>query len=206
MEPVIVARTSARADFAARYNRGNVRVFRWLAAVLVILMPLGRADVRGCKCDVARPETMAARECSLCRAVEAQPLEPAFFTIRDASPTKPNRWLAVPRFHGRNPQDLAEMTAEQRAAYWTVAIAKGREMWGDGWGLAVNSLELRSQCHMHIHIGKLRNGTEANRFSTVAGPADIPQPRRDDGIWVHPAAGKLHVHFGNESPELLLER
>jgi diadenosine tetraphosphate (Ap4A) HIT family hydrolase len=171
-----------------------------------MLLPLGRADVRNCACDVARPETMEVRECSLCRAVEAQPREPAFFAIRDASPNKPNRWLAVPRFHVRNPEDLAGMTAEQRAAYWTVAIAKARELWGDGWGLAINSLALRTQCHMHIHIGKLRDGVEDSHFVTVAGPADIPLPREGDGMWVHPAGGKLHVHWGNEAPELLLER
>jgi hypothetical protein len=27
-----------------------------------------------------------------------------------------------------------------------------------------------------------------------------------DGLFVHPANGKLHVHTGNDSPELLLER
>ena len=149
---------------------------------------------------------MAARECSLCRSVEERPAEPAYFALRDASPNKPNRWLAVPRSHGRNPQDLDGMTAEERAAYWTMAIAKARELWGDAWGLAINSLELRSQCHMHIHIGKLKAGVEDIHFVTVSGPADIPLPREGDGMWVHPVAGKLHVHWGNDSPELLLER
>jgi diadenosine tetraphosphate (Ap4A) HIT family hydrolase len=172
----------------------------------MFLAPLGEADVRRCICDAARPETMASRECSLCRAADAQPPEPAFFAILDANPGKPNRWLEIPRFHGRNPQDLAGMTAAERAAYWTAAIAQAREIWGDGWGLAVNSLERRTQCHMHIHIGKLAAGAEDSRFVEVAAPADIPLPRADDGIWVHPVAGGLHVHYGNDSPELLLER
>ena len=91
-------------------------------------------------------------------------------------------------------------------AYWTAAIAKARELWGDGWGLAVNSLERRTQCHMHIHIGKLAAGAEDSRFVVVAAPADIPLPRQDDGLLVHPVSGGLHVHYGNDSPELLLER
>ncbi len=183
----------------------QMRYFRIFAAAALWLLPLGRADVRNCTCDPARPETMAARECSLCRAADAQTPGAEFFVIRDANPNKPNRWLAIPRFHGRNPQDLAGMTAEQRTAYWTVAIQKARELWGDGWGLAINSLERRSQCHMHIHIGKLVDGAEDDRFVTVSGPADIPLPREGDGLWVHPASGKLHVHFGNDAPELLLQ-
>ena len=148
---------------------------------------------------------MSARECSLCRSVDQQPPGPEFFTIHDASPTKPNRWLAVPRFHGRNPENLAEMTPAQRAAYWSVAIAKAHGLWGDSWGLAVNSLETRTQCHMHIHIGKLMDGVEDSRFVTVDSAADLPLPREGDGLWVHPVNGRLHAHWGNDSPELLLE-
>ena len=148
---------------------------------------------------------MDARECSLCRAADAHPTEPAFFVIHDASPNKPNRWLAIPRFHGRNPQDMAGMTARQRIAYWTVAIGKARELWGDQWGLAINSIERRTQCHMHIHIGKLVDGAEDGRFVLADGPAQIPLPRESDGLWVHPAEGKLHVHYGNDAPELLLQ-
>jgi len=179
-----------------------------LPCVLAVaaLLPLVRADVSSCACDVARPETMASRECSLCRIAEEQPPGVAYFAIRDANPTKPNRWLALPRDHGHSPQELSGMTAEQRTAYWTFAIAKARELWGEGWGLALNSVERRSQCHLHIHIGKLSEGAEDDRFTVVAGPADIPLPREGDGLWVHPVGGKLHVHWGDDSPELLLER
>jgi hypothetical protein len=182
-----------------------VRLFRIAAAGAALLLPLGYSDVRTCTCDAARPETMQLRECSLCRAADEQPPSPEFFAIRDASPTKPNRWLAVPRFHGRNPEDLAGMTPAQRALYWTFAIAKAKEVWGDSWGLAVNSLESRTQCHMHIHIGKLMDGAEDSKFAVVDSPADIPLPREGDGLWVHPVGGHLHVHRGNQSPELLLQ-
>ncbi len=173
---------------------------------MALLLPLVRAQVGRCDCDVARPETMESRECGLCRAAEEQPPDVAYFAIRDANPTKPNRWLALPRYHGHNPQELSGMTAAQRTAYWTFAIAKAHELWGEKWGLAVNDVGERSQCHMHIHIGKLGEGAEDDQFVVVDGPADIPLPREGDGIWVHPVAGKLHVHFGDPSPELLLMR
>ena len=179
-----------------------MRILPWLA---VLLCP-AYADVRNCLCDVARPETLTPRECSLCKAAEAQPPEHAFFVLRDANPNKPHRWLALPRFHGTNPQRLADFTPEQRTAYWTFAIAKGHEFFGDAWGLALNSLERRTQCHAHIHIGKLLDGVENDSFTVVDGPADIPLPRDGDGLWVHPSGGKLHVHTGDPAPELLLER
>jgi diadenosine tetraphosphate (Ap4A) HIT family hydrolase len=176
------------------------------AALCALLLPAGLADVRACACEDARPETLAARECSLCRVAAAQPENVRFFFVRDANPNKPNRLLALPRFHRHNPQDLADMTPEERTAYWTATIAKAHEVWGDAWGIAVNSLERRTQCHMHMHIGKLREGVENETFTVVDGPAEIPLPRDGDGLWVHPAGGKLHVHTGDPAPELLLER
>ena len=179
--------------------------FGVLAMSALAVLPLG-ADIRGCVCDAARPETMEARECSLSRTALAQPPEPQFFIVKDVSPNKPNRWLAVPRFQKPGPQDLAGMTPAQRTAYWTLALARARELWGDKAAVAVNSAGRRSQCQMHIHIGKLMEGSENEHFMVVDGPADIPLSRDDDGIWVHPAGGKLHVHWGDTAPELLLER
>jgi len=172
---------------------------------VLLFLPFSRADVRNCLCDVARPETMAARECSLCREVESLPLEPRTIFVKDVNPNKPNRWLALPRFHGGSPQLLADMTPEQRTAYWSAAIAKAREVWGDQWGLAINSLEKRTQCHLHIHIGKLLEDAENDRFIVVDGPADIPA-QDTDGLWLHPVSGKLHVHAGEPAGELKLLR
>ena len=98
------------------------------------------------------------------------------------------------------------MTADERTAYWTFAIAKAKEVWGDDWGLAVNSLAHRSQCHIHIHIGKLLSEVEDEHYVVADGPAGIPLPRAGDGIWVHPVSGKLHAHWGSEAAELVLER
>jgi hypothetical protein len=177
-----------------------------LPLAVLLILSMGRADVRGCACDVAKPETMAARECSLCREAEAQPPEPRFFFIKDNTPTKPDRWLELPRFHGASPQDLAGMSAADRTAYWTAAIAKARELWGGQWGLAMNGLERRTQCHAHIHIGKLLDGVENDRFVVVNGPADIPVPSDGTGVWVHPVGNRLHAHLGDQAAELVLER
>jgi CDP-diacylglycerol pyrophosphatase len=138
--------------------------------------------------------------------VDAQEPGPPFFTLKDANPNKPNRLLALPRAHGSNAQDLVHMTPEQRTAYWTFAIAKGREVWGESWGLAVNSVERRTQCHVHIHIGKMRETVENDFVTVVDGPAALPLPRAGEGLLVHPVGGKLHAHHGDDAPELMLER
>ena len=178
---------------------------RCLAAVLVLL-PLSRADVRSCMCDVAHPETLQARECSLCAAAEKQPESVTFFALKDTNPNKPNRWLMLPRFHGNHPQQLIEMTPEQRTGYWAAAIAKAREVWGDEWGIALNSTEKRTQCHIHIHIGKLLPEMENEKFLVADGPWQIPVPKDGDGEWVHPVGGKLHVHTEEPAGELKLQR
>src|SRR5688572_12029747 len=189
----------------ARYNQRKLMSSLRICAAVLLLLPFGKADVQGCLCDITRPETMAARECSLCREAEARSESSQFFFIRDINPNKPTRLLALPRFHGEKPQHLAGMTPELRTAYWTAAIGKARELWGDRWGLAVNNLERRTQCHMHIHIDELISGSEDDRFVIVDGPAQIPLPAEGDGLWVHPVADKLHVHHGNTAPELLLQ-
>ena len=79
---------------------------RMLGVAVLWVLPLAQADVRDCACDAARPETLERRECALCRAADQQPPGTAFFVIRDANPVKPNRWLALPRDHGGNPQEL----------------------------------------------------------------------------------------------------
>ena len=102
---------------------------------------------------------------------------------------------------------LDTMSEADRTALWTAAIAKAKEMWGDKWGLAYNGNASRTQCHAHIHIGKLLDGIETDNFVVVAGPAQIPVPRDGMGLWVHPVeGGKLHVHLGEQICETVLLR
>ena len=177
-----------------------------LSAGLVLLLvaaPLSVADVRNCVCDLASPESMAQRECGLCREAEKQPKDIPVFFLKDINPHKPNRWLALPRAHVHA---LADLTPGDRLALWTAAIQKAHALWGDQWGLAVNGEIRRSQCHIHIHIGKLLDGAETANFVLADGPAGIPLPKDGGGIWIHPAAGKLHAHLGDDAPELVLMR
>lgn len=184
-----------------------MRIPRYLPIIALSLLPLSRADVRNCLCDVTVPETMLARECSLCAEAEKHPAETAYFFLRDANPNKPHRWLALPRFHGNRPQQLNEMSEEQRVGYWSAAIAKARETWpNDPWGIALNSTERRTQCHLHLHIGRLLPNVPEGDFVVVDRPAEIPVPKDGDGIWIHTAEGRLHVHSGVPNGELNLER
>lgn len=180
--------------------------FGIVAAGMLVFGHLAVADVRECVCDAARPETMAARECGLCREAEKQPASAGVFFLKDINPRKPNRLLVLPRAHTKGPHDLIDMTAEERLALWSAAIEKARSLWGDQWGLAINGDESRTQCHMHIHIGKLLDGVETPNFIVVDGPAQIPAPKDASGLWVHPEGGKLHVHTGEIITETVLLR
>lgn len=184
-----------------------MRVPRCLPLLALCLLPLSRADVRACLCDVTLPETLEARECGLCKEAEKQPADVPYFFLRDTNPNKPRRWLALPRSHGNRPQQFTEMTPAERTAYWSAAIAKAREAWpNDPWGIALNSTGKRSQCHLHLHIGKLLPSLADTEFVVVDQPADIPVPRDGDGVWIHPVDGRLHVHAEVPTGELNLER
>jgi diadenosine tetraphosphate (Ap4A) HIT family hydrolase len=175
---------------------------RFLPALLLV-SALALGDVRNCNCDIGSAESMAKRECGLCREAEKQPQDAMVFFLKDINPNKPNRWLALPRAHAHA---LADLSPAERLALWSGAIRKAKELWGDQWGLAVNSDARRSQCHMHVHIGKLSDDAETPDFLMVDGPADIPVPQGGSGLLIHPAGGKLHVHTGEDAPETLLMR
>ena len=178
-----------------------------IAVALLFASSLALAEVSHCACDVSHPETLSGRECALCKEAEAQPAGAPIFFLKDSNPRKPNRWLALPRSHGQGGHPFAEMPAEQRTGFWTAAVGKAKELWGDHWGLAYNGDQARTQCHAHIHIGKLLQGIETDNFVVVAGPAKIPVPKDGTGLWVHPIeGGKLHVHLGEQICETVLLR
>jgi hypothetical protein len=165
------------------------------------------ADVRSCACDPSSPQAMAARECGLCREAEKQPAGAVIFFLKDINPRKPNRWLALPRHHEADGHRLLSgMNAADRAAFWKAAIAKARELWGDKWGLAMNGDEVRTQCHSHVHMGKLLDGIETPNFVVVTDSSQIPVPNDGTGLWIHPEGNKLHVHLGEQITETVLLR
>jgi hypothetical protein len=183
------------------------QVRRWIASLAVCAALAAASTMDQCACDPARAETMEAHRCGLCREAERRPAGEPFVFLRDASPLKPNRWLILPRSHTTDgPRPLSRMTAIERTAFWTAAIGRARELWGDEWGLALNGDEVRSQCHLHVHIGRLLEGVETGRPLVVDGPAGIPAPRDGSGLWIHPAGRKLHVHLGEQRTETVLLR
>ena len=179
-------------------------MLRFGALVALLLSGWSAGAQTVCECDPARAETMKERQCSLCTEAEKQN-EGELFFLKDASPRKPNRWLVLPRRHGEGLHHLHEFTPKERTALWTAAITKAKELWGDEWGVAYNGPQVRTQCHAHIHIGKLLKGIETGRFVVVNGPAQIPM-KPFEGVWVHPAGRKLHVHLGEQTTETVLLR
>ncbi len=150
---------------------------------------------------------MEPRQCSLCREAERHPAEIDLFFIKDNNPRKPNRWLLLPRSHDHDgPLPLRKLSAAQRTKMWTAAIEKAQSLWGDGWGLAFNGDLVRTQCHAHVHIGKLLQGVESGKKIVVSGPSKIPVPKDGTGLWIHPHGRKLHVHLGEQTCETVLLR
>jgi diadenosine tetraphosphate (Ap4A) HIT family hydrolase len=189
-----------------------------LLAFLLSLLPAPAAaqilvdhdrDDSFCPCDPARPETMELRQCSLCGEAEKQPPDALLFFLKDINPRKPNRWLALPRAHAPGIHHVSHLTPAAQRAFWKAAIERARSMWGEEWGLAVNGDKVRTQCHAHVHIGRLLEGVEdpaylldrgfaSNRGQpvlVVATPEDIPAPRDGEAFWIHPAGKELHVHI-----------
>ncbi len=163
-------------------------------------------QVRNCGCDPARAETLAARDCGLCREAEKQTPDIEVFFLKDINPRKPNRLLALPRTHVPGTHALSGMTPEERTRLWTAAIEKAKSLWGNQWALAVNGDDVRTQCHAHIHIGKLIDGLETAAMVEVRSASEIPVPEAGGGLWVHPEGERLHVHLREQLTETVLLR
>ena len=148
---------------------------------------------------------MEARECALCRLAERQPAEPAIFFVKDNNPRKPHRWLALPRKHGEHRAPPAEHDAGRTHRVVESRHRESPRALGNQWGIAYNGPMVRTQCHAHVHIGKLLKGVETRRFIVVAKPEQIPLPD-GEGIWIHPVGRKLHVHLGEQTCETVLLR
>lgn len=161
--------------------------------------------IRTCSCDGASPETLTRRECSLSNEAEKQPAGIGHFFLKDINPRKANRTLALPRQHGPGRYSLDQLTPNERTALWAAAIAKARELWGDEWAVAYNGDKVRTQCHIHIHIGRLNSAARLEKFLEVSRPDKIPAPN-GNGIWIYQANGKLRVHLGEQITETALVR
>jgi CDP-diacylglycerol pyrophosphatase len=179
---------------------------RWIAVLVLCAAGALGARIDRCACEPATAATMALRQCSLCREADKQPAGVPYFFLKDNSPLKPHRWLILPRSHASDgPMPLSKLGAAERTAFWTAAIERAHAMWGDHWGLALNGDRTRSQCHMHVHIGRLIESMDRGETLAVDGPADIPVPQDGSGLWIHPVGKALHVHLGHQRTEGVLE-
>jgi diadenosine tetraphosphate (Ap4A) HIT family hydrolase len=176
---------------------------RTLVAVSFVLLSAALRAAVPCPCDPHDPDTLKERPCSLC-AVAEKATAPVVF-IQDASPSKPDRWLAIPRQHSPGLHEMSALPQDIRNQLWQGAIDRAKELWGDAWGIAYNAEPIHTQCHVHIHIGKLLDGVEWGEFKVIEKAEDIPLPGKN-GLWIHPVAGKLHVHTGEQVTENVLLR
>ena len=183
------------------YNKA-MRLF----AAFLLLSLCALAQPMSCACDHVSKAALDQRNCGLCGEVEKAPGTGPVVFVKDNSPLKPNRWLALPRRHTANKiQVVTELTQDERTALWREAIGRAKETWGDKWGLAMNGVNSRGQCHVHVHIGRLIDGVEWGEYKEIGGPEEVPDPG-DLGLWIHPVAnGKLHVHV-EMSTETVLAR
>lgn len=182
--------------------KGGSARFLFLGAIFAIA---GFSDVSNCGCDFSKPETLAARECGLCREALRQPESVDIFFLKDINPRKPNRWLALTRTYVKS-GEIHKLPRDLQLKLWQQAIAKAKELWGDDWGIAYNSIQNRTQCHTHVHIGKLLKGLSPGKFVDVTGPDKIQVPPDGAGLWIHPVGNKLRVHYGEGITETVLLR
>jgi diadenosine tetraphosphate (Ap4A) HIT family hydrolase len=177
------------------------------AACAALLAQAPAPNVSACGCDPAVAETMQKRECSLTGLAVAEGAGEGVFFVKDASPRKPNRTLAMPRrVVASTMHELKHLTAAERTALWKAAIAKAKELHGDEWGLAYNGVRVRTQCHLHLHIGKLLRGVDSGKAIFVDRPEDIPAPQDGTGLWIHPVGNRLKVHIEEQICETVLLR
>ena len=178
---------------------------RWFAALAAFFFVVAMRAETPCACDPSVPESMNARQCSLCKVAEQQPKDVTIFFVADANPRKPNRTLALPREHTSGLNRIADLKPETQRELWTKTIEMAKSKWGEKWGIAYNGDNVRTQCHVHIHIGRLIEGVEAGDFKVVDSVDQIPAPGAD-GYWIHPVNGKLHIHTGEQITETVLLR
>jgi diadenosine tetraphosphate (Ap4A) HIT family hydrolase len=158
-----------------------------------------------CSCDPSKPESLESRNCSLTKEALKQPETVEFFVLKDASPRKPNRWLVLPRVTAPGAHPLHDLPLDTRQRLWAFAVGVAEQKFGDDWGIAYNGYEVRTQCHLHIHVGRYVTAGEQRKFRFVKSPKDFPAPETT-GVWIHPVPGGYHVHEGEQIAETVLVR
>ncbi len=186
--------------FGAGWSRvvllGTLAFFAFLPSV-----PMPVVD---CPCDHSREGTLAERVCSLCGTAE-EARDPVYF-LKDISPHKPHRHLALPRQHSAGFQSTADLPRTLRAELWRGAVTRAEELYPGGWGVAQNSHFFRTQCHAHLHIGPLSPEVEDVGGTLYRSFEKFPNVGPAQGIWLHPKDGGYCVHLDRDLAEVVLVR
>jgi diadenosine tetraphosphate (Ap4A) HIT family hydrolase len=148
---------------------------------------------------------MKARACSLCVEADKRSAGEEFFVLKDINPRKPARWLILPKGHGQEDHPMHHLTRAERVRLWKFAVDAAREKFGQDWGLAYNGAKVRTQCHLHIHLGRFIRAAENSKFKLVRRMEDFPAPE-EGGVFIHPVPGGFHVHTGENITETALVR
>jgi hypothetical protein len=214
-----------------------------LAAGLVALGGGPVAAQHECLC-----RTVSRDPCALCKVVDgfrgqgkgplAADANPLFagdatapfagaVVIRDANPTKSRRFLALPLSEAHPESSGMQMfrdlpDAQQEALIRTaLAAAESLPASAGPVGIAQNGPEgdnRRTQCHIHVHIGRLDPGKDPEDQRLAHAPVEFRlqgqwlekiRGRLSDGWLIHPAGkGRYHFHAIDpvNSPEFMLAR
>jgi hypothetical protein len=111
----------------------------------------------------------------------------------------------LPKAHAPGGHHLHEMPKEVRTQFWTFAIEQARLKFGEEWAAAYNGPSVRTQCHGHLHIGRLIQAAKISNFKVVKRIEDFPAPS-DSGVWIYPVPGGFRVHTGEQITETALVR
>jgi CDP-diacylglycerol pyrophosphatase len=172
---------------------------------LVWIVPRAIAPpVTSCSCDHKQPESLRQRVCSLCGTAEKQTGEVYF--LKDINHNKPNRYLALPKWHEGGLQSAGTLPEPLRTELWREAIAKAKDLFGERWGIAHNSHWFRTQCHAHLHLGPMSPEVEEANGTLYADPKDFPATPGEQGMWVHARDGQYCVHLDRDLTEIVLIR
>jgi diadenosine tetraphosphate (Ap4A) HIT family hydrolase len=181
-------------------------LMRRILYLLTVAAAASAADTP-CGCDPAAPDTLTARACSLTNEALKQQNGLDVFFLKDATPRKANRTLALPkRIVAGRMHELKDLSPAERTRLWTAAIAKAKELWGADWGVAYNGAKVRTQCHLHLHVGKLLKGVDSGEAIFVRRVEEIPVPEDGTGLWIHPVGDRLKVHIKEQICETVLLR
>ena len=104
-----------------------------------------------------KPETLEARQCGLCREAEKQPRRRQSFLSQGCQSQQAESLAGAAAIARAVHRIIERRTA---CGLLAAAVEKAKALFGDEWAIAYNAPSVQTQCHVHLHIGKLIPGVE----------------------------------------------